>query len=90
MCILAGAIDIIIARRPVFFLDALLYRTAALMAMLAVCVAASGAAVPASAPWSAGDPVEIMEDWIAFLAEGLGLGLLATHFEGLASAACCM
>lgn len=65
-------------------------RTAALLALLAVCVAASGEPVPAWSGISGDSQAGTGEAWVAYFVKGLALDLLARHFEGIASAACCM
>lgn len=57
------------------------YRTAALLALVAASVAASGAQMPSCGCHG---------KWTAYLAKGLSVELLSKHFEGIVSASGCM
>lgn len=82
-------------RQPLITLSpsfsALLSRTPALLALAACSVKLSGATAPAISLFSltSGDG-DAVGEWGAYLAEGLALGLLARHFEGITSALACM
>lgn len=61
-----------------------------LLASLTVFAATSGAPMPALLDARNGDYTGTRGDWFVFLAEGLALDLLKSHFDGIFSATCCM
>lgn len=67
----------------------LVTRTAALMALIAVSIVASGATPPSLL--SIGSPDGgASSNWLTFLSHGLALPCLANHFQGFGSASVCM